>query len=111
MSCIDIIAASTRSDIANPIDDAEKYKKIKVPSKVIGKPKENRFSVGADLVITPIETFTISKRTETGNIIIVAARNIDPAAPIPVFNRISKVGIESILIYSYESNIVLKTMR
>ena len=40
MSCIDLIAASTRSDIANPIDDAEKYKKIKVPSKVIGNPKE-----------------------------------------------------------------------
>ena len=30
MSCIDIIAASTRSDIANPIDDAEKYKKIRL---------------------------------------------------------------------------------
>ena len=43
--------------------------------------------------------------------IIVAAKNIDPAAPIPVFNRISKVGIESIFIYSYESNIVLITMR
>tara|TARA_B100000674_G_scaffold224612_1_gene184526 strand:- start:7 stop:342 length:336 start_codon:yes stop_codon:yes gene_type:complete len=111
MSCIDLIAASTRSDIANPIDDAEKYKKIKVPSKVIGNPKEKRFRVGADLVITPIETFTISKRTETGNMIIVAAKNIDPAAPIPVFNRISKVGIESIFIYSYESNIVLITMR
>ena len=111
MSCIDIIAASTRSDIANPIEDAEKYKKIKVPSKVIGKPKEKRFKVGADLVIIPIETFTISKRTETGSMIIVAAKNIDPADPIPVFSRISNVGIESILIYSYESNIVLITMR
>ena len=111
MSCIDIIAASTRSDIANPIEDAEKYKKIKVPSKVIGNPKEKRFKVGADLVIIPIETFTISKRTETGSMIIVAAKNIDPAAPIPVCIRISKVGIESIFIYSYESNIVLITMR
>ena len=45
MSCIDIIAASTRSDIANPIEDAEKYKKIKVPSNVIGNPKEKRFRV------------------------------------------------------------------
>ena len=111
MSCIDIIADSTRSDIANPIDDAEKYKKIKVPSKVMGKPKEKRFRVGADLVITPIETFTISKRTETGSMIIVAAKNMDPAAPIPVFSKISNVGIESILIYSYESNMVLITIR
>ena len=98
MSCIDIIAASTRSDMANPIEDAEKYKKIKVPSKVIGNPKEKRFRVGADLVITPIETFTISKRTETGNIIMVAAKNIDPAAPIPVLSSISNVGIVSIFI-------------
>ena len=77
----------------------------------MGKPKEKRFKVGADLVITPIERFTISKRTDTGNMMIVAAKNIEPAAPIPVLSNISNVGIESILIYSYESNIVLRTIR
>ena len=77
----------------------------------MGKPKEKRFKVGADLVITPIERFTISKSTDTGNMIIVAAKNIDPAAPIPVLSNISNVWIESILIYSYESNIVLRTIR
>ena len=97
---MDAIADSTRSDIAKPIEVAEKYKKIKVPSKVIGNPNEKRFKVGADLVITPMDKLTISKRTETGSIIIVAAKNIDPAAPIPVFNNISKVGTVSILIYS-----------
>ena len=100
MSCIDLIAASTRSDIANPIDDAEKYKKIKVPSRVIGNPKEKRFRVGADLVITPIETFTISNRTETGNMIIVAAKNIDPAAVIPLATIIPKFRFDPIGINS-----------
>ena len=67
--------------------------------------------MGVDLVITPIDRLTISKRTDTGNTIIVAAKNIDPAAPIPVLINISTLGIESILIYSYESNIVLRTIR
>ena len=46
----------------------------------MGKPKEKRFKVGADLVITPIDRFTISNRTDTGSMMIVAAKNIDPAA-------------------------------
>ena len=54
----------------------------------MGKPKEKRFKVGADLVITPIDRLTISKRTDTGNMMIVAAKNIDPAAPIPVLSNI-----------------------
>ena len=52
---MDCIAASTKSDIANPIEVAEKYKKINVPRRVIGKPNEKRLRVGADLVMIPID--------------------------------------------------------
>ena len=69
----------------------------------MGKPKEKRFKVGADLVITPIDRFTISNRTDTGSMMIVAAKNIDPAAPIPVLINISNVGIESCLLYTSPS--------
>ena len=95
ISCIDCIEASTRSDIAKPMVEAERYKKINVPSNVIGKPKEKRLRVGADLVIIPIETFTIKRMIETGNMITVAAKNIEPAAPIPDFIKIPRVGMES----------------
>ena len=61
----------------------ERYKTIKVPSIVIGKPKENKFSCGADRVIIPIATFIRSTTKTTGNIIIEAFRNIDPEAAIP----------------------------
>ena len=36
---------------------------------VIGKPKENKFSEGADLVTTPITTFNNVIPTTTGSII------------------------------------------
>ena len=61
----------------------ERYKTIKVPSIVIGNPKENKFNCGADRVIIPIETFISSTTSTTGNIIIEAFKNIDPEAAIP----------------------------
>ena len=61
----------------------EKYKITKVPSIVIGKPKENKLSCGADRVIIPIATFISSTTSTTGNIIIEALRNIEPEAAIP----------------------------
>ena len=50
---------------------------------VIGKAKEKRLSVGADLVMTPIETFIRSKTIANGNIIIAPELNINPAAESP----------------------------
>ena len=50
---------------------------------VIGKAKEKRFSVGAERVITPIDTFKRSRTTAKGSIITVAALNISPAASRP----------------------------
>ena len=61
----------------------EKYKITKVPSIVIGKPKENKLSCGADRVIIPIATFISSTTSTTGNIIIEAFKNIEPEAAIP----------------------------
>ena len=69
---------------------------MKVPRRVIGNPNEKRLRVGADLVIMPIERFTIKRIIETGSIITVAAKNIEPAAPTPDLIIIPKVGIESI---------------
>ena len=56
---------------------------MKVPSMVIGKPKENKFSCGAERVIIPIATFISSTTNTTGNIIIDALRNMEPEAAIP----------------------------
>ena len=50
---------------------------------VIGKPKENKLSWGADRVIIPIATLINNTTNTTGNIIIDAFRNIDPEAAIP----------------------------
>ena len=61
----------------------ERYKTIKVPSIVIGKPKENKFSCGADLVIIPIATLISNTTSTTGNIIMEAFKNIEPEAAIP----------------------------
>ena len=61
----------------------EKYKTIKVPSIVIGKPKENKLSCGADRVIIPIATFINNTTNTTGNMIIDAFRNMEPEAAIP----------------------------
>ena len=87
---------STRSDIAKPIVETEKYNKMKTPSKVTGKAKEKIFSVGVDLVIIPIDTFIIRRAIEIGSIIMVAAKNIEPAAPIPDLRIMSNVGREVI---------------
>ena len=56
---------------------------MKVPKIEIGKPKEKRFSWGADLVIIPIDTFISNTTSTSGNIIIDAMRNIEPEAAIP----------------------------
>ena len=50
---------------------------------MIGKPKENKLSCGADRVIIPIATFIKSTTNTTGNMIIDALRNMEPEAAIP----------------------------
>ena len=61
----------------------EKYKTIKVPSIVIGKPNENKFNCGADRVIIPIATLVSNTTRTTGIIIIDAFKNMEPEAAIP----------------------------
>ena len=70
----------------------EKYKITKVPSIVIGKPKENKLSCGADRVIIPIATLISSTTNTTGNIIIEAFKNIEPEAAIPPFINAEGTG-------------------
>ena len=70
----------------------EKYKITKVLSIVIGKPKENKLSCGADRVIIPIATFISSTTSTTGNIIIEAFKNIEPEAAIPPSIRAEGTG-------------------
>ena len=70
----------------------ERYKITKVPSIVIGKPKENKLSCGADRVIIPIATFISSTTSTTGNIIIEAFKNIEPEAAIPPSMRAEGTG-------------------
>ena len=70
----------------------ERYKITKVPSIVIGKPKENKLSCGADRVIIPIATFISNTTSTTGNIIIEAFKNIDPEAAIPPSIRAEGTG-------------------
>jgi len=75
--------ALTKSENAYAKLSKEKYKIIKVPRIVIGNPKENRFSCGADRVIMPIETLMSNTMIITGSIIIEAFKNIEPEASIP----------------------------
>ena len=62
----------------------ERYKTTNVPSIVMGKPNENKFSCGADRVIIPIATLISSTTSTTGIIIIDAFKNIEPEAAIPL---------------------------
>ena len=50
---------------------------------VIGKPKENKLSCGAERVIIPIATLMSSTTSTTGSIITEAFKNIEPDAAIP----------------------------
>ena len=70
----------------------ERYKIINVPSIVIGKPKENKFSCGADRVIIPIATLISSTTSTTGNMIIEAFKNIEPEAAIPPSSNAEGTG-------------------
>ena len=59
----------------------------------MGKPNEKRFNCGADLVITPITRLIANKNAVNGSMMIVAAKNIDPAAAIPPCTNAGKLGI------------------
>ena len=66
----------------------------------MGKPNEKRFSVGADRVTTPMAILIIKVNPAIGNIMIVAAKNIDPAALIPFATitprfKFAPIGINS----------------
>ena len=66
-----------------PIVIVHTYNKKNANNIVIGKPKENKFNVGADLVTIPITTFNSVMPTTTGNIIKAPNLNINPPASIP----------------------------
>ena len=78
---------------------------------LIGKPNENRFNCGADRVITPMTRLIASKKAVIGSMIMVAARNIDPAAAIPPCISRGKAGIAPTGRYSYESATARNTIK
>ena len=49
-----MIAVAVKSEKAFEIGPTPKYKKIKTLINAMGKPNENRFNDGADLVIIPV---------------------------------------------------------
>ena len=71
-SSIKLIAIAVKSEKAFEIGTTPKYKKIKTLIKAIGKPNENRFSDGADLVIIPIEHCINNNPPTTGKLISAA---------------------------------------
>ena len=60
---------------------------------VIGKAKEKRLSVGAERVITPIETLISKRTTAKGNIITAPILNIEPAEFMPASPIDSVLGM------------------
>ena len=73
----------TKSEKALAIVPKAKYRKINTPIRVIGKINENKFNVGADLVIIPPAKFINNIPPTTGNIIRLPRYNILPNAKIP----------------------------
>ena len=72
MLSIKLMAIPVRSEKANEIEPAPAYKKMNTLINVIGKPNENKFNDGADLVITPIEHWINNKPPTTGRLISAA---------------------------------------
>ena len=70
-------------DRPEPIECIERKTMKNTANIVMGNAKEKRFNVGAERVITPIDTFINRRTTANGSIMIVAALNIKPAADIP----------------------------
>ena len=63
---------------------------------VTGKAKEKIFRVGADRVITPIDTWIKRRTTAKGNIIMAAMFHMNPADSIPDTKIHSVCGTEPI---------------
>ena len=59
---------------------------------LIGKPTANRFICGDEREITPTARLIATKNPVMGNIIIAAAKNIDPAAVNPPATSASRFG-------------------
>ena len=78
-----LIVMPVTSEKAFPIVFKAKYKKIKTLIKVTGNKKENKFKVGADLVIIPPARLINNIPPTIGNIIKLARYNILPKAKIP----------------------------
>ena len=76
------MAALIKLDEASPSAPAERNRIKNAASIEIGKPNENKFSCGAERVITPIDALTIISTTTTGIMISVAAKNIAPMAAV-----------------------------
>ena len=69
---------AVKSEKAFEIGSTPKNKKIKTLINAIGKPNENRFNDGADLVITPIEHCINNNPPTIGKLIKAAKYNISP---------------------------------
>tara|TARA_B100000965_G_C19288422_1_gene624723 strand:+ start:389 stop:694 length:306 start_codon:yes stop_codon:yes gene_type:complete len=92
VSCIANIASLIRFEKLVPNDVTDKKTRKKTDIIVIGNAKEKRLRVGADLVITPIETCIKRSTTAKGSIITAAALHIKLAASIPAVNIVSGSG-------------------
>ena len=77
-SSIKLIDVAVKSEKAFEIGPTPKYKKIKTLINAIGKPNENRFNDGADLVIIPIEHCINNNPPTIGKLIKAAKYNISP---------------------------------
>ena len=96
---------------ASPKAPADKKRMKNTASKEIGKPNENKFSCGAERVIMPIDAFTINNTNATGIMIMLAAKNIAPAASITLFINNPKGGVCPSGKISYDASIIPKTSK
>tara|TARA_A100001011_G_C14150575_1_gene773806 strand:+ start:774 stop:1016 length:243 start_codon:yes stop_codon:yes gene_type:complete len=78
-----MIALFAKLDRLIPRVETDRYIMKKTAIIVTGKAKEKILSVGAERVITPIETFIRSKTITKGSIITAAELNIKPPAERP----------------------------
>ena len=95
-SSIKLIAIAVKSEKAFEIGPTPKYKKIKTHINAMGKPNENRFNDGADLVIMPIEHCINNNPPTIGKLIKAAKYNISPNVLIATLLTLEKSRIRPI---------------
>ena len=85
------MAVRLENPVPKDVTDRKTIKKTDII--VIGNANEKRLSVGAERVITPIETLISRRTTANGNMITAPILNIEPAEFIPAIPIDSVLGI------------------